>query len=158
MKYFAGIDPSFAGTAIVILNEDYTLVEEIKFTTKKEKDKSTEEKMIYMSHVIKEFISKYGKDEIMFNIEDIAFGATGQGSAQQAALNYAIRALLFEMGYKYTSVPPSSVKKHISGNGNAKKELMLKEVYKRWNIDYDDNDLCDAYCIARYLIDKYKTK
>ena len=34
MKYYAGIDPSFAGTAIVILDDKYNIVEEIKFTAK----------------------------------------------------------------------------------------------------------------------------
>lgn len=155
MKYYAGIDPSFAGTAIVILDDKYNIVEEIKFTAKsKNKEKETEEKLLFMWKSIREFISKYDTAEVLFNVEDVIFGSPGQGSIQQAALNYSIRTILLDIGFEFITVAPSQLKKFISGNGAAKKELMLKEVYKKWGVDYNDNDLCDAYCLARYLIDK----
>ena len=35
------------------------------------------------------------------------------------------------------------------GKGNAAKELMLKEVFRRWGYDTSSNDQADAYALAR---------
>ena len=49
------------------------------------------------------------------------------------------------------TVTPGEVKKFITGKANTKKELVLKEVFKRYAFDTDINDVADAYAIARYL-------
>ena len=46
-------------------------------------------------------------------------------------------------------VSPGELKKFVTGNGNAKKELMLLEVYKRWGLSLTDHNLADAYGLAR---------
>ena len=61
-----------------------------------------------------------------------------------------LRYRLFLQGYKYIDVPPTSLKKFVTGKGNVKKEMMLKEVYKRWNIDCDTNDEADAVGLAYF--------
>ena len=150
MKYYAGIDPSFSGTAVVILNEEFEIVEEFKISTKKMKDITTEEKINYILKELIEKINKYDRSEIIFNEEDISFGSTGQGSIQQGALNYSIRCLFLNYEFKYLTTPPTTLKKFVTGSGNSPKDIMLKEVYKKWKVDYNDDDLCDAYSLARY--------
>lgn len=61
-----------------------------------------------------------------------------------------IRYKLWKYGWKYIEVPPTSLKKFVTGKGNMKKEMMLKEVYKRWNIDCDTNDEADAVGLAHF--------
>jgi crossover junction endodeoxyribonuclease RuvC len=46
-------------------------------------------------------------------------------------------------------VAPQQLKKFATGNGNTKKELITKEVLKRWDVDFDDANLADAYILAR---------
>jgi Holliday junction resolvasome RuvABC endonuclease subunit len=46
-------------------------------------------------------------------------------------------------------VPPSAVKKFATGKGNAPKDNVLLAVYKKWEIEFDSNDLADAYTVAR---------
>ena len=46
-------------------------------------------------------------------------------------------------------VAPQQLKKFASGNGNTKKEMMPKEVYKRWGLDFNDTNLAEAYILAR---------
>jgi Holliday junction resolvasome RuvABC endonuclease subunit len=46
-------------------------------------------------------------------------------------------------------VAPQQLKKFATGNGNTKKELITKEVLKRWDIDFDDTNLAEAYVLAR---------
>jgi Holliday junction resolvasome RuvABC endonuclease subunit len=46
-------------------------------------------------------------------------------------------------------VPPQKLKKFVSGNGNTKKEMIPKEVLKRWDTDFDDTNIAEAYILAR---------
>jgi crossover junction endodeoxyribonuclease RuvC len=46
-------------------------------------------------------------------------------------------------------VAPQQLKKFATGNGNTKKELITKEVLKRWGVDFDDTNLAEAYVLAR---------
>lgn len=48
-----------------------------------------------------------------------------------------------------TLVAPQQVKKFATGRGNAKKNEMLLAVYKKWGVDLTDDNLCDAYTLAR---------
>lgn len=46
-------------------------------------------------------------------------------------------------------VAPQQLKKFATGNGNAKKEMIPKEVLKRWKEDFDDVNVAEAYVLAR---------
>ena len=46
-------------------------------------------------------------------------------------------------------VAPQQLKKFATGSGNTKKELITKEVLKRWDVDFDDTNLAEAYVLAR---------
>lgn len=48
-----------------------------------------------------------------------------------------------------TIVPPTSLKKFVTGAGNAAKDNMLLGVYKKWDREFKDNNLADAYGLAR---------
>lgn len=45
-------------------------------------------------------------------------------------------------------VTPNSLKQFVSGKGNSEKEMMLKETFKRWGQDFNDNNVCDAFGLA----------
>lgn len=47
-------------------------------------------------------------------------------------------------------VPVGTWKKIVLGKGNFKKDQVLKEVYKKWGLDFDSNDEADAYCLSDY--------
>ena len=46
-------------------------------------------------------------------------------------------------------VAPQQLKKFATGNGNTKKELITKEVLKRWEVDFDDTNLAEAFVLAQ---------
>jgi len=46
-------------------------------------------------------------------------------------------------------VAPQQLKKFVAGNGNARKDMIPKEVLKRWSVDFDDPNLAEAYVLAR---------
>jgi len=46
-------------------------------------------------------------------------------------------------------VPPMTLKKYASGKGNAKKQEMLLQIYKRWGVEFNDDNAADSYALAR---------
>lgn len=56
----------------------------------------------------------------------------------------------FPIPIKYpTIVAPQSLKKYILGSANAEKSQILKTVYQRWGVDLPDDNMADAYGLAR---------
>jgi len=46
-------------------------------------------------------------------------------------------------------VPPMTLKKYAAGKGNAKKQEMLLQMYKRWHVEFNDDNAADSYALAR---------
>ena len=58
----------------------------------------------------------------------------------------------FEEELKYPlKVPPMTLKKYAAGKGNAKKQEMLLQIYKRWGIEFNDDNAADSYALARLV-------
>ena len=52
-------------------------------------------------------------------------------------------------------VPPMTLKKFASGKGNAKKQEMLLQMFKRWGMEFNDDNAADAYALARLVSKTY---
>ena len=48
-------------------------------------------------------------------------------------------------------VPPMTLKKYAAGKGNAKKQEMLLQIYKRWGLEFLDDNAADAYALGRLV-------
>jgi len=48
-----------------------------------------------------------------------------------------------------TLVAPGQLKKFATGNGHTHKNMMSKEILKRWGVDFDDTNIAEAYALAR---------
>ena len=46
-------------------------------------------------------------------------------------------------------IPPMTLKKYAAGKGNAKKQEMLMQIYKRWGLEFNDDNAADSYALAR---------
>ena len=71
------------------------------------------------------------------------------------------RGILFEvcetLDIPIITFKPSDIKKHGTGNGNAKKEMMIEYAEKRYKIEVGkDDNLADAIHIYMYFIHRYK--
>jgi crossover junction endodeoxyribonuclease RuvC len=83
-------------------------------------------------------------------IEGMAFMAKNTTAlVQLSALNYFIRRELFISGIPFIIVAPPTLKKFITGHGNAQKDHMMLEIYKRYNETLLDNNQADAYALAQ---------
>jgi Holliday junction resolvasome RuvABC endonuclease subunit len=48
-------------------------------------------------------------------------------------------------------IPPMTLKKYATGKGTAKKQEMLLQIYKRWGVEFNDDNAADAYALARLV-------
>ena len=157
-KLYVGIDASFSGTGVIVMDNDFKIIEQKLIGTKKRDSiYDIEERMLYIVKAL-EFLLKYKTDIKLVLIEGISYGSTGDGAAQLAALNYFIRIFLLQNEIPYSDVSPSKLKQFASGKGQSKKNMMLKEVYKKWGEDFDDDNICDSYVLARLAQFKYNNK
>jgi hypothetical protein len=46
-------------------------------------------------------------------------------------------------------IPPMTLKKYAAGKGNAKKQEMLLQIYKRWGVEFNNDNAADSYALAR---------
>lgn len=139
-----GIDPSLTSTGFVRL-EDGKILEQRLIKTKPTNNPVEElERLLFIVNTI-----NIEKADITM-VEGIAFMVHNTSAlVQLSALNYLIRERLYLTNKKFIIVPPTQLKKFVSGKGNAPKELVMLEAYKRYHISFKDNNLADAYVLAR---------
>jgi len=94
-------------------------------------------------------------------IMDIAMEGTvlaSQAALVLGELSATVRLAIydtFDDHRKYPlKVPPMTLKKYASGKGNAKKQEMLLQIYKRWGVEFSDDNAADSYALAR-LVGKF---
>ncbi len=84
------------------------------------------------------------EDADLIIMEGLSFGSNDPGAQERTGLAYLIRMPLWQRGSRFVLVAPSTLKKWSTGKGSAPKELVIKEVYKRWGHDVADNNQADA--------------
>lgn len=161
-----GIDPSLTGTGIIVLRNGELGK---ALTTKNEPKLGTIERVrrIYeqINNVIENlstcYVNAYIGDKRMIHweppslivIEGFSYGSKGRGVFDIAYLGWRIREELeryrTEDDIPWLEVSPSQVKQFATGKGNANKEVVLQQVYKRWGVELTDNNQADAYVLAQ---------
>lgn len=146
MRNFVGVDISLTGTGVCRLTDQG---DEHKVTCiKTPAHKSFTEWFGRIKTITDEVLEYVDSGSIVF-VEGYAFGATGQVFNIAELSGYIKYQLYTGDCTAVIQVPPTSLKKYITGKGNAKKDLMLKEVYKKYNVDFFDDNIADAYALAR---------
>jgi hypothetical protein len=98
-------------------------------------------------------IMSAGEGHLKVWIEDYSYGSSGQATISQAEIGGIIRHELITLGKSVLTlhvVSPSLLKKFVTGKGTSPKDLMLKEVYKRWKMDLSSHNLADAFSLVKF--------
>jgi len=144
-----GIDGSLTGTGIVIL-QDGKIIEQRCIKSKPSGDKPINE-LNRIRKIIQDIeitVKKYHPNIAL--IENLAFGIQKTISLTQlAGLSYFCRAMLTDNNIPFVMVAPNSLKKFATGNGMSKKDIVMMEIYKRYNVTILDNNEADAYILAQ---------
>jgi crossover junction endodeoxyribonuclease RuvC len=147
----AGIDQSLTSTGLVVLNDE-GLIQTTKLIEKKPTVPAVK-RMLDIATEIIDTLDEYGVKHVA--IEGFGFGARGRAVFDLGGLGFIIRAILYQHDIQTDEVPPTVLKKFVTGKGNCHKDLMLLKVYKRWGIEFTSHDLADAYGLSRYVLQHY---
>lgn len=144
MTRVMGVDTS-TKTGYVILDDEGEVVNVGVLSWKPELNRFAR----YHKYVrgITALVDAYGVDLVV--IEGYSFAGKFNNSLQYE-LGACIRMGLFEEEVPFVEVPPTNLKKFVTGKGNSKKDLMLLNVYKRWEFDTEDDNEADAYGLAKF--------
>jgi crossover junction endodeoxyribonuclease RuvC len=83
-------------------------------------------------------------------IEDYAVGKFAGSAIVSIEIGAVLRFILWQEGVPYIEVAPSALKKFVTGKGNAKKDQMTLEVYKRFGYSASSNDIADAVALGMF--------
>lgn len=140
-----GLDISLTGTGVVVVNSEFKILSQSLVESKPMPDRFKR-----FHGIVDSIFSDVRKaSPVLVVIEGYAYGARGQSVFDIAELSGIIKKKLWDLKINFVEVPPTQLKKFITGKGSAPKELMLQQVYKKFGEEFDDNNLCDSYCLAR---------
>lgn len=146
------MDLSLVGTGVVIL-QDGKLVHQELVRSKPVGDKPIDElnrirKIVDdINKILIEVAMPYYDIAVIEGLAFMVRNATAL--VQLSALNYMTRALLADRRIPFVIVAPTSLKKYVTGNGAAKKDVMMLETFKRWGVTMVDDNICDGYGLAQ---------
>jgi len=94
--------------------------------------------------------------EVVEQEEPDCVALEGYGFGQMASvvtlaeIGSVVRFLLWQEDIPFLDIPPSSLKKFVTGKGNAKKDQMILEVYKHYGYTSKTNDIADAIGLGMF--------
>jgi crossover junction endodeoxyribonuclease RuvC len=151
---FVGLDPSYNGFGIIVLDKDATIVEQRLLTSDSKSE--VEERLLELEKGFDFIPNILCLHSIC--IEGPSYSSNGAFQLQMGALHFFLRVFLLRKKVSYKIIAPGTLKKFVAGTGTAKKELMLLNVYKKWGVEFKDNNLADAYGLARMALEDFKNE
>ena len=148
-RMYVGLDLSLTGTGLIIIDNKANIIKQELISTKS--SDTPEEILIQIANKL-EFISTIANLQSVY-VEGLSFGSKGQAILELGALHYFIRIFLYKKKINYKIIPPGTLKKFVTEKGNAKKNLMLMKVFQKWGEEFSDDNLCDAYSLARMALE-----
>jgi len=152
-EVYIGIDQSYTGFGTTIMDKKGNFYTEVY---KAEGDGI--EKLCNIRNYLEDLLSEYEVAKIA--MEGYAFGS--QMSHMLGELGGMIKLLIFDLypGNDQVRfpiiVPPPSLKKYIAGKATkVSKSQVLLQVYKKWGVEFNDDNAADSYGLARIARNKH---
>ena len=150
---FVGLDISLRHTGFVALNSDGEVLTHavIGMSDRQRPCKTVVQRISYyaeVGNIIRKAVVDLD-DEVAIGVEGYSMhGAGNLTIAPELGGIVRLGLLGFDLIHE---VPPTSLKKFATGKGNATKDIVMKEVLRRWGFNTDDNNEADAYVLARMV-------
>lgn len=150
MEYCLGIDPSLSGTGLCLTYRDGT--HEVHRGTSKPAH-GLSGRFLRYNQLTQWVIGKLPLGSpACIAIEGYSFASKGRGVSGIYEYGALVRQRLlglFGTDSKIIEVAPMSLKLFAAGRSQADKTAMRMAVFKRWGAEFDDDDTCDAFALAR---------
>ena len=142
-EYYTGLDLSLCSTGLVILDQNLGVKISMVISSKKKDVERLQE----VERILVNTLKPFGHTFIC--MEGYSFGSRTGQAFSIGELGGIVKSALVRGGYEYKLISPPTLKKFVTGKGHSKKEMILKEVFKKWGMDFNDNNTADAYGLAR---------
>lgn len=137
-----GIDQSLTESGIVVLMNNAALTScVIKPGTRR-----GIVRLMHIENVLRSFIPSNAKLIVM---EGYAFNPRAGQSFSLGELGGIVKRLAYTLQIPLISIAPGTLKKYVTGDGAAKKNVMLLGAFKKFGVSFTNDNECDAYCLAR---------
>jgi len=153
-RFYVGVDPSLTGFAIVIINQHGDIIEQKLIHTDAECYINIEQRLLDIFYQAK-FVANIANMDMLY-IEDLSFMSKSTSLWERIGLLYMIRTHLFKSNTNFEVKAPTALKKWHTTDGFATKTLMMQVAKCKWGLDFEDDNICDAYCLARWALEDYE--
>lgn len=148
---YIGIDQSYSGFAITAYGQQDT-----SFFTRVDKfeGKGVDRLEAIYNHVDK-WLTGLEEEHVIGDaaIEGYAYGS--QMANMLGELGGVVKLALKRHGVYPLIIPPTTLKKYVTGKGTGiQKNQMLLHVYKKWGVEFTDDNACDSFALARLAAGK----
>ena len=147
-KKYIGLDQSYTGFAITVINEDG------KYKTFVYKSAGHGvERLLDIYHFMGSEVFEIALNVVDSAMEGYAYNSTMAHMAGELGglVKIELRHWFYDSEAKYPYiVAPAMLKKYITGKGTGvQKNQILLNVYKKWGIEFNDDNAADSYGLAR---------
>lgn len=151
---WVGLDQSYSGFGIVVIDHQEAQTSLWKFPPKGSDGMRLGDIYVNLLTLFTQLQDRY--DEVHVAMEGYANGRTfnREKMGELGGIVKLSHATVF--GTDPTVVPPTSLKKFVTGKGTASKDDMVSAVQSKWAKDITNNNLADAYGLAEYVKDTTK--
>lgn len=150
-----GLDLSLNGTGISVVDEGLSIVFSHRVTlntgTKAFPELYGMERANFIINVMKDIIENHQPNVVV--LEGYSYGSKGRAVFDLGELGGIVRYVLSNLNIPFYEVPPTTLKKYISGKGNADKDMMMAAALSRYGKSFNSHDECDAFCLAAMFLE-----
>lgn len=146
-----GLDLSLVETGVVALNGEEIILQKV-IKSKKDGDLPIDElkRLMWIVNEIKELMLDFQPDLVLVENPAMGYGQSKTTSLMQLiGLNYLVKKTIHDEGFPFVMVTPTTLKKFVTGKGNAPKDILMLETYKRYGVTLLNNNENDAFCLAK---------
>lgn len=152
-----GVDPSLTGFAVTALTADGAYSTRLYRSSYRGVDRLMDISL-WLSMLTEDLYDKG------FPVQDVAVEGTVVASHSAVALGELsgiVRVALFHAvkgpGKYPLQVPPTMLKKYATDKGNAKKNEVMLAVYKKWGVEFSDDNMADSFVLAKIALGRAST-
>jgi crossover junction endodeoxyribonuclease RuvC len=148
MRIVVGIDQSATSTGICGLDESGCIV----FLDRIVPPKSVKdtERLVYIRDAIRTCVSKY--TVVMAIMEGYSYGSTNKKFIL-GEVGAVVKLTMADADIPLKGAAPTQLKKFVTGNGNSSKQQIIASIKHKWNVEIAQNDMADAYGLARIALE-----
>lgn len=149
MTVYVGIDQSYTCTGMVGIRDGAVILENT-YKFKKENYKQIMDTCRQMVAHINDV--RKTNESVVVCIEGYAYSSKFTNNlVHMGELGGLIKSCMVPSFHQITVIPPTTLKKFVTGRGNCAKDMVMRDAFKKWSYDNNNNNLVDAFCIAKFI-------